>query len=71
VSFALTVTDSAGEVVHCGRGGIQLLAKGSVWHADAKMIDPKKLFAEMIRDSTAVGLALGGLLEQRPACGKT
>jgi len=67
-SFMMYGTDSSGQTSYCGRGGIQLLAKGGFWSDKIKEVDPKKLFAQLERDSAAIHRALRPLVEHRPVC---
>ncbi len=67
LSLVVIVTDSAGERIHCGRGGIQLLEKGNFWHAPRRVED-RKVLTDLARDSTAVALALADLIAHRPSC---
>lgn len=67
LSLVLVASDSTGEPVHCGRGGIQLLVKGNFWHAPRR-VDDSKILTDPGKDSTAVAVALGGFIAGRPSC---
>jgi hypothetical protein len=66
--LAITVSDSSGTVIHCGVGGIQLLAKGTFWNNQAHPVKPEQIFADTARNGAAVHRALGGFLRHEPAC---
>ncbi len=70
-SFMINGIDSSGQTSYCGRGGIQLLAKRGFWSDKIKEVDPKKLFAQLERDSAAIHRALRPLVEHRPVCGSS
>jgi hypothetical protein len=68
LTLIVVVFDSSGVPVQCGRGGIQLLAKGSIWNGSVVPVKPEKVFTDMARDVTAVERAFGGLLHHEPTC---
>jgi hypothetical protein len=67
LSLVLVASDSAGQPVRCGRGGIQLLVKGSFFHA-ARPIDSAKILTDRKRVSTAVAVAVSGLVGSGSSC---
>lgn len=68
ISLVVVVSDTSGTALHCGRGGIQLLAKGTLWSTRVREVKPEKVFAESDRNLAAVRRALGGLLDRQPTC---
>jgi len=68
LTLIVVVFDSSGVSVQCGRGGIQLLAKGSVWNVNVVPVKPEKVFTDTARDVAAVERAFGGLLHHEPTC---
>lgn len=68
LTLSVIVFDSSGVPVQCGRGGIQLLAKGSVWDGIVRPVKPEKVFTDLNRDLFAIARGLGGLLQGQPTC---
>jgi len=71
LSLDLTVEDTAGAVLHRGRGGIGVLGKfrGGFWAGTGKVrpVSPEKMLADVKRPTTAVALALDEFLMSEPA----
>jgi len=68
ITLVIVVSDTSGIPIQCGRGGIQLLAKGTTWSTNVREVKPEKVFAESDRNLAAVRRALGGLLVHQPEC---
>jgi hypothetical protein len=68
LTLSVIVVDSTGVAVQCGRGGIELLAKWSVWYDGVHPVKPEKVFTDLDRDALALERALGALLRGQPTC---
>lgn len=68
LTLSVVVVDSTGVPVQCGRGGIQLLTKGSIWYDGVRPVKSEAVFADVDRDVLATERALGGLLRGQPTC---
>ncbi len=68
LTLTVVVVDSAGVPVQCGRGGVQLLARASVWNGAIRPVKPETVFTDLSRDVAAIERATGGLPHDQPTC---